>query len=168
MGFRVKSVNSCKIVGVNAKTFTGVTTADLEFKHLNSGNTTTHALTYSAGVGQLNILVDDLASDSGVFEVVLREGGVEVARRPLILHCDIDCCLAKLTNEIIDCACDCPKCSSALAKAQKVFLLLQSALSTVELASTAQGSGNSGYYRDILEKYNKAKSICDNSCGCNC
>tara|TARA_R110002012_G_scaffold11848_3_gene52947 strand:- start:2142 stop:2648 length:507 start_codon:yes stop_codon:yes gene_type:complete len=168
MGFIVQSANSCEIVSVSANSYTGALTADLVFKNLNTNTSTTHTLTYSSGVGQLNILTSSLGSDTGVFEVTLLEGGVEVARRPLLLHCDIDCCLAKLTNEIIDCACDCPKCSSALAKAQKVFLLLQSALSTVELASTSAGSVNSGYYRDILEKYNKARSICDNSCGCNC
>jgi hypothetical protein len=168
MGFRVKSVNACKIVGVNAKSYTGALTANIVFKNLNTGTSTTHTLTYNAGVGQVNILTSNLGADSGVFEVALLEGGIEVARRPLLLHCDIDCCLAKLTNEIIDCACDCPKCSSALAKAQKVFLLLQSAKSTVDIASTASGSVNSGYYKDILEKYNKARSICDNSCGCNC
>ena len=49
-----------------------------------------------------------------------------------------------------------------------VFLLLDSALSTVELTNTTQGQFNSGYYLDIAEKYKKAKSICDNSCGCDC
>ena len=53
-----------------------------------------------------------------------------------------------------------------MAKAQKIFLLLQSAQSAVEIAGT--DVNNTGYHRDILDKYNKAKEICDNSCGCDC
>jgi hypothetical protein len=170
MGFRVKAVNSCTIVSVNGSSFSGASTANVIFKNLETGSVYSQVLNYSGGnqTGQTNVLVSNLPSANGVYEVSLEEGGVEVARRPLILHCDIDCCISKLTNELIDCACDCPKCASALAKAQKVFLLLQSALSSVDLASTHLGSMNSGYYQDVLEKYKKAKAICDESCGCNC
>ena len=170
MGFNIKVVNACKIVGVNAKSYTGVLTADVDFTDLINGGTYTHTMTYSGGnlAGQINIPVTSLPSSFGVYQVSLMESGAEVARRPLLIHCDIDCCLAKLTNELIDWACDCPKCSSALAKAQKIFLLLQSALSTVELAYSTLGSFNSGYYSDIVEKYLKAKQICANSCGCDC
>ena len=170
MAFNIQVHNSCTILGVTAHSYTGAGTADIQFKNLSDGQIYTQTITYSGSplTAQLNIAVENLTAPNGVFEVGLYEGGVEVARRPLLIHCDIDCCLAKLTNELIDCACDCPKCASSLAKAQKTFLLLQSALSTVELAYTTDGSFNSGYYQDILDKYKKAKSICDNSCGCNC
>ena len=65
-------------------------------------------------------------------------------------------------------ACDCPKCATTLAKAQKIFLLLQSAQSAVDLANTTEGSVNMGYYKDILKKYEKAVELCDSSCGCDC
>ena len=170
MGFIVKSLNACTVISVNADSYTGHATAEIKFTELDTGSVYTQILNYSGSPlsGQTNILVSDLPASNGAYKVSLYESGAEVARRPLLLHCDIDCCLSKLTNELIDCACDCPKCSSALAKAQKVFLLLQSALSSAELATTQVGSRNSGYYTDILEKYLKAKSICDNSCGCNC
>ena len=51
---------------------------------------------------------------------------------------------------------------------QKIFLLLQSALSAVDLANTMEGSVNMGYYIDILKKYKKAVELCDSSCGCDC
>tara|TARA_Y100001938_G_scaffold21293_1_gene27334 strand:+ start:3718 stop:4230 length:513 start_codon:yes stop_codon:yes gene_type:complete len=170
MAFNITVVNACKFLSVRAKSFTGAGSAQVDFKDLNTGTVYSQTLTYSGNPlsGQMNVNVSNLPAANGVYEVGLYENSVEVARRPLIIHCDIDCCLAKLTNELIDCACDCPKCSSALAKAQKVFLLLQSAISTVGLASTTTGSFNSGYYQDILEKYKKARSICDNSCGCEC
>ena len=170
MGFIVQSLNACTVISVNADSYTGHAPAEIKFTELDTGSVYTQILNYSGSPlsGQTNILVSDLPASNGAYKVSLYESGAEVARRPLLLHCDIDCCLSKLTNELIDCACDCPKCSSALAKAQKVFLLLQSALSSAELATTQLGSRNSGYYTDILEKYLKAKSICDNSCGCNC
>ena len=168
--FNVTSSNACTLISVTASSFSGALSANIIFKDLSSNSVYTQPLNYSGAPpsGQTNVLVSNLPAPNGAYEVSLLENNVEVARRPLLLHCDIDCCLAKLTNELIDCACDCPKCASALAKAQKVFLLLQSALSTVGLASTQSGSFNSGYYQDILQKYNKAKAICDESCGCNC
>tara|TARA_R100000315_G_C5165842_1_gene95613 strand:- start:54 stop:362 length:309 start_codon:yes stop_codon:yes gene_type:complete len=99
----------------------------------------------------------------------LEENGIIVSSKALLIHCDIDCCIVKLTNELLACECDCPKCSSALAKAQKVFLLLQSANAKVdEVNSEPRGSTVTGHYEDISDKYKKAREICDGSCGCEC
>tara|TARA_R110002020_G_scaffold466708_1_gene689430 strand:- start:3381 stop:3905 length:525 start_codon:yes stop_codon:yes gene_type:complete len=87
---------------------------------------------------------------------------------PVLIHCDIDCCLAKLTNELIDCACDCAKCASSLAKAQKIFLLIKSAEYALAQAQSANAGNISGYLLDAHNKYMKARQICDDSCGCNC
>ena len=168
MAFNVSVHNSCKIVTVRAKAYTGASTADIVFTDLNSGAVYTSTVTYSAGLAQQNVPVANLPAANGAYKVCLKEGGVEQACRALLINCDIDCCLAKLTNELIECACDCPKCASALAKAQKIFLLLQSAISSVGLTYTSSGGFNSGYYQDILSKYLKAKELCDNSCGCDC
>lgn len=172
MAFNITAQNSCKIVTVKAKSYvgTGGTTGDIKITDLDTGVTTTHPIAFASSgiVSVVNIASTDLPAENGAFRVCLWESGVEQVCKPLLLHCDIDCCLVKLTNEIIDCACDCVRCSSALAKAQKIFLLLHSANSSVALASTAQGSTNAGYYQDIVNKYLKAKEICDNSCGCNC
>ena len=70
-----------------------------------------------------------------------------------------------MTNELIDCSCDCARCSKTLAKAQKIYLLLESAASAVEIAADTQSDA---YYQDILSKYKKAREICDNNCGCDC
>tara|TARA_R110000787_G_scaffold1568_2_gene6786 strand:+ start:1528 stop:2022 length:495 start_codon:yes stop_codon:yes gene_type:complete len=164
MGFRLKVVNSCTIVTAQGSSYTGAVNANMVFKNLDTGATYSQTITWP----QANISAANLPSPYGVYEVTVYEFGVEVVRRPLLLSCDIDCCLTKLTNELLDCECDCARCSVALAKAQKVFLLLKSAMSTLELAQTPTGSVNSGFYQDILEKYKKAREICDNSCGCNC
>tara|TARA_R110002096_G_scaffold370780_1_gene564218 strand:- start:259 stop:774 length:516 start_codon:yes stop_codon:yes gene_type:complete len=162
-----KAINSCTAVSVQAVNFSGdKDVGQIRFTHLSTRASYTTDM-HATG-STMTIPVSNLPSASGVYTVESLEGNRVTSRVPLILHCDIDCCLAKLTNELIDCACDCPKCSVTLGKAQKVFLLLQSAVSASGDASTQIGSQNSGYYKDILEKYNKAKSICDNSCGCNC
>jgi hypothetical protein len=96
-------------------------------------------------------------------------GATPTMSKAVLVHCDIDCCLTKLTNELLACECDCPKCSSALAKAQKVYLLLQSAIAKVEeINSNPTGSTIMGEYEDIVDKYKKAKELCDGSCGCEC
>ena len=131
----------------------------------NTGSYTTDITYDGSGKGSINIPTDNLPTANGVYRACLSESGIEYSCIPILMHCDIDCCLVKLTNELIDCSCDCPRCASALAKAQKVFLLLKSAESAVEIAGATQSSG---YFEDISAKYLKAKEICDNSCGCDC
>jgi len=115
------------------------------------------------------IPISNLTISNGLITIILTTAaGTEVDRKTVLLHCDIDCCLTKLTNELIACSCDCAKCSSSLAKAQKVFLLLQSAdYAVVQLNDAAMGS-KPGFILDANTKYLKAKEVCDDSCGCDC
>ncbi len=169
MAFNVNIANSCKVITIRGKRYDATSTqADITFTDIDSNSSITVVMNYDANTGRGNIHVptSNLPSDFGVYMVCLEEHSVQYACKPLLIKCDIECCLVKLTNELIDCSCDCPRCASALAKAQKIFLLLESAVSAVDLAST--NVSNKGYYEDILAKYKKAKEICDNSCGCDC
>lgn len=172
MAFNINVVNSCKILVVRASRYVASSTqATISVKDLTSGSGTgSFVMAYdnSTGKGTINIPVSSLTAQNGVFKVCIEEDGTVYSCKPALIKCDIDCCLSKLTNELLDCACDCPKCASALAKAQKIFLLLQSALSGVELGGTSSTVTSAGYYTELKEKYNKAKEICDNSCGCDC
>ena len=103
---------------------------------------------------------------NGVFEVQWDVAAVLTDANGLVVHCDIDCCLAALTRELVECDCNCAKCSKALAKAQKIFLLLNSAQRAASLLDIT--SYNTGYLQDAYDKYNTAKDICDLSCGCDC
>ena len=126
-------------------------------------------LTPSSGPISYPIPVTDLSVTNGIVTVILKTTtGTEIDRASVLLHCDIDCCLTKLTNELIDCACDCAKCASSLAKAQKIFLLLTSADYAIRQANDAPTSSRPGFIQDANSKYLKAKEICDESCGCNC
>jgi len=174
MAFNINVFNSCKFLAIRASRYdqsnNPVTSADLVISNIdpNISGSYTAALAYDSttGKGNINIPTSNLSSSNGAFKICVVENGIEVACKPILLKCDIDCCLVKLTDELVDCSCDCPRCAKTMAKAQKVFLLLQSAQSAVEIAST--DVNNTGYYKDILAKYNKAKEICDNSCGCDC
>ena len=170
MGLNINVFNSCKFLAISADRYTAsATSANITISNIDSTITGTYtaAVTYDVnGTGSINIPVSNLSASRGAFKVCMVENGVEQACKPVLIKCDIDCCLVKLTDELIDCSCDCPRCASTLAKAQKVFLLLASAQSAIEIAST--DVNNTGYYKDILSKYKKAKEICDNSCGCDC
>ena len=82
----------------------------------------------------------------------------------LVVACDVDCCLASHAEELMGCSCDCPKCSTTLAKAQKIFLLLNSAIADAGLYNLS----NTGYILGAYNKYLKAKSMCTGLCGCDC
>jgi len=101
---------------------------------------------------------------NGVYIIEFLQDGTVVDSSGLVVACDIDCCLASLTEELIDCSCECPKCSITLAKAQKIFLLLKSAQTSAGLYTLA----NLGYIENAYNKYIKAKEMCTGSCGCDC
>jgi hypothetical protein len=72
--------------------------------------------------------------------------------------CELQCCVAGLLQSSIDCACKCSKCDDDLRKAQKIHLLSESAVYAV----------NEGNITEAINKYNSAKSFCDETCGCGC
>ena len=171
MALSVNILNSCTVLSVSATRYNPASTqADIIVENSSGGGvfTTTMAYDFATGKGIINIPVGNLSSSYGVFKLCLEENGVKYACKPLLIKCDIDCCLTKLTNELVDCDCDCPRCAKSLAKAQKIFLLLQSAISAVDLAAGSPGVTSASYYDELVSKYNKARELCDNSCGCDC
>lgn len=138
-----------------------------------SGTTPSFTLAPNSGPISYPIPLSDLSISNGVVivesQLITGNSTSNLDTQAVIVHCDIDCCLTKLTNELIDCACDCAKCASSLAKAQKVFLLLQSADYAIVQANDASTTTiKNGFISDANSKYLKAKEVCDDSCGCNC
>ena len=133
-----------------------------------SGTTPSFNLGANSGPVSYPIPISDLSVSNGIIMVqsqLITGGSISVLDTQCVLvNCDIDCCLAKLTNELIDCACE-----SSLAKAQKVFLLLQSAdYAIIQANDATTTSTRNGFISDAQSKYLKAKEVCDDSCGCNC
>tara|TARA_R110000751_G_scaffold50345_3_gene111347 strand:- start:3093 stop:3599 length:507 start_codon:yes stop_codon:yes gene_type:complete len=168
MAFNINVANSCKILVLNGTYYDNTSTqATINIEHVETGAMVPVVMNYdiNTGRGRIVVPVANLPHANGVYRACLNEQGIEYSCQPVIIHCDIDCCLTKLTNELMECSCDCARCSSTLAKAQKIYLLLESAASAAEIASDTQSDA---YYQDILAKYQKAREICDNNCGCDC
>tara|TARA_R110000851_G_scaffold33102_2_gene88242 strand:+ start:1429 stop:1920 length:492 start_codon:yes stop_codon:yes gene_type:complete len=155
--------NDCNFISIDVSFDNGSVyplVGELKFKDINGNivGSTNVTIASQFSVTTVVVPVSSLSISYGVINIEFCYSSDVIYTYPVLIHCDIDCCLAKLTNELIDCACDCAKCSSALAKAQKIFLLIKSA----EYALTQ------GNLLDAHNKYIKAKEICDNSCGCDC
>lgn len=73
--------------------------------------------------------------------------------------CEIYCCIAALVQSAIDCHCQCDRCDEDLRKAEKIELLLKSA------QHAAYSTAN---ITDAINKYNKAKDFCTETCACGC
>ena len=168
-----KVISSCKYLFIKSKPYTaGATSGDIYIRNLQTGTTSStspYNIPYSGpnNFGQVMVNVEDLPGAGGVYELDIHESGTSAKKQIVIVKCDIDCCLVKLTNELIDCACDCAKCATSLAKAQKIYLLLKSAETAAENYNVSTIT-NAGYALDAMNKYKKAKEICDASCGCDC
>ena len=169
MAFSIKSANSCNNVIINVGSVTGATSGTITLTSISSnGGSISTPVNFSGVVTTVVLNIDDLPVSSGVYKIDVEENGSDVYSKALLINCDIDCCLTKLTNELIDCACDCPKCASSLAKAQKIMLLLKSAEYALIQADNAELGNQEGFIKDADSKYKKAFELCDASCGCDC
>ena len=72
---------------------------------------------------------------------------------------EIYCCIAALVQAAIDCHCHCDRCDEDLRKAEKIELLLKSAQHATYSAANIT---------DAINKYNKAKDFCTETCACGC
>ena len=71
---------------------------------------------------------------------------------------EIDCCIAKLVHDAINCTCKFNKCKEDLERAQTIRLLLQAAKYEATL----------GLVDSVQDKYKKAKELCVEVCACGC
>jgi len=126
--------------------------------------TITTSFTFSGAEASHTLSIPLVASSYGVFKVELKQNSILIATTAVVSHCDVDCCLATLTNSLLDCSCECTTCAPSLAKAQKVFLLIKSA----EDAALSYDGSSSTYLTDAYNKYKKAVALCNLSCGCGC
>jgi len=176
MGLQISASNSCDQINIIADYYSASTSTSLTFGVINAQSANilaiaspTFNVTATSGVMSIPLYTTSLTQNKGVITVISYINGAEKDRQTVILNCDIDCCLAKLTNELIDCACDCVRCSKTLAKAQKVMLLLKAAEYSVNQSNNFNNATlATGYITDAHNKYTKAREVCDNSCGCDC
>ena len=99
------------------------------------------------------------ADTRGVVRVTVKNAKREVVKTYVTVgSAEIDCCIAKLVHDAINCTCKCNKCKEDLERAQTVRLLLQA----------AQYDSMQGLDDSATDKYRKAKELCTEVCACGC
>ena len=155
--------NDCKYISYTVQGADGTASVDITV------GTVTHttSVVLSGGTGSMVVPTSNFTTSNGVYQLKLQDSAGDVAYAAALGHCDLDCCLAKKTNELLECSCSCDKCSTILAQAHRIFLLIKAA----ETAVAQVGSDvtkNQGLIIDAESKYSKALELCGSSCGCNC
>jgi hypothetical protein len=127
----------------------------VEVTDLTTGRSTTFSQNSRKGTFTRTIQF----KSAGVVRTVIKDSKGGVAKESYsVSTAEIDCCIAKLVHDAINCTCKCNKCVEDLKRAQTIHLLLQSAKheAFVGLAETAN------------EKVLKAKELCTEVCACGC
>jgi len=115
-----------------------------------------------AGTGNArgsNFITTIAADTRGVVDVKIKDANGGIVRQYVTVGvADIDCCIAKLVHDAINCTCKCNKCKEDLDRAQTIRLLIQAAKYEAKL----------GLVDSVQDKYNKAKELCTEVCACGC
>lgn len=123
-------------------------------------NLTRGTLAVSNSKSRAGNFIRTIAADTrGVTKVSIKDKSGNVVRSYLTVGtAEIDCCIAKLVHDAINCTCKCNKCKEDLDRAQTIRLLLQAASYEATL----------GLEESVQDKYQKAKALCDEVCACGC
>lgn len=127
----------------------------VEIENLTTGQKSTTTRRPSGGKIRTSVAMDS----RGVVKSTITDtsGGV-VKVQATVVTADIDCCIAKLVHDAINCTCKCDQCKEDLKLAEKIFLLIQAAEYDATLGNT----------NGATDKYNKAKEFCTERCACGC
>ena len=129
------------------------------YNYITEKTTTSGALTATGGMVSW-VLLSETAGE--LFNGVISVTDTVDSLKPTaytIGACEIYCCIAALVQSAIDCHCQCDRCDEDLKKAEKVDLLIKSA------QHSAYSDTN---ITDAVNKYNKAKDFCTETCACGC
>ena len=127
----------------------------ITIKNLTKG--TTAVVKKPSRGGKLTTVLS--ADTRGVSKVIIKNSkGAVVKSYVTVGTAEIECCIAKLVTDSINCTCKCDKCKEDLQRAQTIRLLLQA----------AQYEASLGLTITTQEKFNKAKQLCTEVCACGC
>ena len=129
------------------------------YNYITDITTTSGALTQVAGIVTW-ILSSQIAGElfNGVISIT---DTVDVLNPTVYVvgAAEIYCCIEAHVQSAIDCHCQCDRCNEDLRKAEKIDLLIKSA------QHSAYSDTN---ITDAVNKYNKAKDFCTETCACGC
>jgi hypothetical protein len=123
-------------------------------------NLTTGKQFVSKGRSRSGTFISTVSADTrGVNRVTVKDAKNQTIKTYVSVgSAEIDCCIAKLVHDAINCTCKCNKCKEDLERAQTIRLLLQS----------AQYESTLGLVESVQDKYRKAKELCTEVCACGC
>lgn len=131
-------------------------TYTIEVTDMTSGKTA--KLTQRAKAGNLKRVIN--FESTGVTKTVIRTNEGELVKEMYtVATAHIDCCIAKLVHDAINCTCKCNKCDEDLKRAHKIHLLLQSARYEAHTMQTPERAN---------DKVLKARELCTEVCACGC
>mgnify|MGYP003634243105 CR=1 FL=1 len=130
--------------------------------------TYTDTVTITSGSIVGTFLTTTATSQHGVYQIEATDSAGDIGKGAIMSACDLDCCITKKTNELLDCDCDCEKCSALLAQTQKIFIMKQAADYNLEKYNAKTGGDNIAYVSAAQAMYNKILAICNDTCGCDC
>ena len=150
----IKSVFSDKRLKVKVTNLTPNKNHQVLITNLTTGAKTAFSSRNKTGLITKTVNVDA----RGVVETSIKPAGGTAIIEYSVGTSEIDCCIAKLVNDAINCTCKCDKCKEDLKLAETIYLLLQAAMYDATL----------GLKGGAIDKYNKAKSMCVDNCACGC
>lgn len=107
---------------------------------------------------ETDAIIEGVTSFNGIFKIEVTDGATTIDYYA-IGTCSIDCCLANLIQNNLDCNCSGDDCCEDIKKAEKIFILVRAAILDAANADIAGAT----------EKYNKAVELCGATpCDCNC
>lgn len=149
----VYSDSKIRVKGSNLKSRTRYT---VTLKNVSTGETKTfRQRTYGTSLQK----TVQFPSGGVVETKIVAPDGKLVKRSVTIGTAEIDCCIAKLVHDAINCTCKCSKCQDDLKRAETIYLLLQSA---------RYEAHNLGNLEMANDKVVKAKELCTEVCACGC
>lgn len=114
---------------------------------------------YDAGDAELDAIIEGITSLNGLFKFEFSNGEDPNVITYSLGTCSIDCCLANLIQNNLDCNCSGDDCCEDIKKAEKILILTRAAILDAANADIAGAT----------EKYNKAVELCGATpCDCNC
>tara|TARA_R110001592_G_scaffold30624_6_gene109400 strand:- start:1523 stop:1987 length:465 start_codon:yes stop_codon:yes gene_type:complete len=151
-----KSIYSDTKLRVRASNLTARQRYTVELKNLSTGESKTFKQK-SIGTSLHKVIP---FKSGGVVQTIIKDArGKVVKKSNSVGTAEIDCCIAKLVHDAINCTCKCNKCVEDLKRAETIYLLLESAKHEALVLGNSQMSS---------DKFLKARELCTEVCACGC
>jgi len=141
--------------------------ASVEIKNGDFEYNSTVQLPSGGQVFGVTLSLDSIGVTNGIFKVKVTDAQGENQYDAALGKCDLNCCIAKKLDTILDCDCSCKKCNSDLLTAERIQLLILGI--EADLAQIGSDTEkNAAFYTTAERKYAKALELCSDDCGCSC